>query len=63
MPTSRQNAALMNTIPGAITVSVFRDGDQFCAVFTETFTNIQESECAFGDTAIEAVTRLLDARR
>jgi hypothetical protein len=36
---------------------VFKDGDSFCAVFPD-FTNIQESDCGFGDT-IEAARAAL----
>jgi hypothetical protein len=44
----------------ATTVSVFRDGDQWCAVFTESFENIQESPCGFGYTKLEAIAALLE---
>ena len=32
---------------------VFKDGSSFCAVFPD-FTNIQESDCGFGDTVESA---------
>ncbi|MEN6367649.1 MAG: hypothetical protein ABFC88_12615 [Thermoguttaceae bacterium] len=50
------------TIPeDATTISVFRDGTAFCAVYTESFEDIQESPCGFGDTRIEAIQNLLDS--
>lgn len=36
---------------------VFKDGDKWCAGFTD-FKNIQESQCGFGDTALEALIEL-----
>ena len=43
----------------ATTISVFLDGDQYCAVLTESFENLQESPAGFGCTPIEAVADLL----
>jgi hypothetical protein len=44
----------------SLTISVFQDGNAFCAVFTDTFENIQESDCGFGDSRIAAITALLN---
>jgi hypothetical protein len=44
----------------ALSISVFRDGSAFCAVDTFGFLNIQESDCGFGDTELEAVAALLE---
>lgn len=38
-------------------LNIFRDGDQFCATFMD-FKNIQESQCGFGSTALEALSNL-----
>jgi hypothetical protein len=43
----------------AITISVFKDGDKFCAVETESFENLQESYFGFGDSELEAIQQLL----
>lgn len=36
---------------------LFRDGDQWCATFHD-FVNVQESQCGFGPTALEALAEL-----
>ena len=41
------------------TISVFPDGDQFTAVYTDTFENLQESPAGFGSTQLDAVAALL----
>ncbi len=38
-------------------LKVFRDGDKWCATFAD-FTNLQESQAGFGDTALEALADL-----
>lgn len=43
----------------AVTISVFPDGDKFCAVFTDSFYNLEESDSGFGDTRLEAIKDLL----
>ena len=43
----------------AVHISVFADGDQYCAVFTETFRNLQESEAGFGLTQLDAIASLI----
>ena len=45
----------------SISISVFREGDQFCAVYTGSFENIQESLCGFDRTVIGAIKKLLPA--
>jgi len=42
---------------GRMTFLLFRDGDQWCAAFHD-FVNIQESQCGFGTTALEALAAL-----
>lgn len=36
-------------------LSVFKDGDMFCAVMREGFTNIHECDAAFGETPEKAI--------
>ena len=36
---------------------LFRDGDMWCATFYD-FVNIQESQCGFGKTCLEALSEL-----
>lgn len=43
-----------------LNISVFLDGDKYCAVFTDTFENLQESLAGFGDTELEAIEALFD---
>ncbi len=38
-------------------LKLFRDGDAWCATFID-FKNIQESQCGFGETALEAFAEL-----
>lgn len=40
-------------------IRVFKDGNAWCAVRREGFTNIQECTAGFGDTPHEAVKKLL----
>lgn len=42
---------------GRAKLKLFRDGDQWCATFYD-FTNLQESQAGFGDTALEALAML-----
>ncbi len=37
--------------------NLFRDGDAWCATFKD-FANVQESQCGFGKTALEAFAEL-----
>lgn len=37
-----------------VNLKLFKDGDQWCVAFDD-FVNMQESECAFGSTALEAL--------
>jgi hypothetical protein len=37
---------------------IFRDGNQWCAVYWD-FVNIQQSSCGFGKTLVEAIKNLL----
>jgi hypothetical protein len=39
---------------------LFRDGNQWCATFSD-FINLQESQCGFGDTALDAFAELAKA--
>jgi hypothetical protein len=43
----------------AIQISVFKDGGMFCAVYTDTFEDLQISDAGFGTTQLEAVKNLL----
>jgi hypothetical protein len=45
----------------SLTISVFQDGNAFCAVFTDTFENIQESDCGFGWSRSAAILQLLES--
>jgi len=38
-------------------LKLFKDGNQFCATFHD-FIDIQNSQCGFGDTALEAFAEL-----
>jgi len=38
-------------------LKLFVDGSKFCAAFAD-FENVQESQCGFGDTALEALAEL-----
>lgn len=38
-------------------LKLFKDGSAWCATFSD-FENIQESQCGFGDTALEALAEL-----
>ena len=42
---------------GENALNLFKDGDQWCATFHD-FVDIQESQCGFGDTALEAFAEL-----
>jgi|WetSurMetagenome_2_1015567.scaffolds.fasta_scaffold02116_10 hypothetical protein len=44
----------------ALTISIFKDGDQYCAVFTDTFEDLQTSDAGFGYTILEAISDLQD---
>jgi hypothetical protein len=41
-----------------VRVSLFMDGDMWCAVLTESFTNLQESPAGFGKTPSLALESL-----
>jgi hypothetical protein len=45
------------TAKGKPTFKLWRDGDKWCAGFND-FGNIQESQCGFGTTALEALAEL-----
>ena len=50
------------TIPeDATNISIFRDGTAWCAVYTESFVNLQESPAGFGGTPLEAIQNLFEA--
>lgn len=44
----------------ATNISVFIDGNEYCAVFTDHFTNIAESSAGFGNTQLEAIDDLYE---
>ena len=50
-----------------VNIKTFKDGNSWCAVLEDSFVNIQESVCGFGDTKDEATENLskniLDGRR
>jgi len=49
----------MQGIPSdAINISVFKDGNKWSAVMSDSFENLQKSPCGFGDTPQEAVANL-----
>ena len=39
-------------------IRCFKDGDSWCAVLDEGFTDIQKCSCGFGDTPFEAIKEL-----
>lgn len=43
-----------------VRVSLFMDGDMWCAILTESFTNLQESPAGFGITPSAALDMLQD---
>jgi hypothetical protein len=43
----------------AMNISVFKDGDAFCAVYTDTFEDLMVSTCGFGYTDLDAIIQLL----
>lgn len=45
----------------ALNISVFQDGSDFCAVYTDTFENILESDCGFGWSRSAAILQLLES--
>ena len=44
-------------------ILVSMDGDAWCAVRNDTFVDIQESDCGFGDTPQSAIDELLIEER
>lgn len=43
----------------ALKISFFMDGNQWCAVFTDKFINLQESHAGFGVDKVDALLMLL----
>lgn len=44
---------------GASNIAVFLDGNHFCAVWSDTFENLQVSFAGWGTTVREAILNLL----
>jgi hypothetical protein len=45
----------------AINISVFKDGNAFCAVYTDTFQDLQISEAGFAPTVLDAIIQLFSS--
>lgn len=45
--------------PDTLRIAIFRDGDAWCAAFSESFEDLQTPPAGFGENVPEAVNNLL----